>query len=271
MKTRNDFVSNSSSCSFVIVNPEELKLDSGLVNILMSANYLHFIDIAYWKTRKVNGGRTVKAYDKFKDTVSAMFGTKAHVSFEHRDCDEVPPEEAYVELETDNFFKNYTAKKRDMLEKLLACSSMVHLNFGENIEGGESRAMQAATLLDYIYGAEISSDDSEHFEYSPVADLGIMPCKPVEEKMHKERKIDPNNLDAVIDIDSATVCARIVSNDEFLHSTDKDIVELKDRMFGKKRKDSIYYGDVIQLPLRVLLKLYKNVPDVIEASKRGLS
>ena len=89
--------------------------------------------------------------------------------------------------------------------------------------------------------------------------------------MRKKAKIDPNNMDAEIEINSSTVCARIVSNDEFLHSTDKDIEDLKDRMFGKKRKDSIYYGDIVKIPLKVLLKLYRNVEEIAEASGKRIA
>lgn len=269
MKTRHDFVSNSSSCSFVIENPGDLSFDSNLVRLIMNANYLHFVDVNYGNFRKTKYGNTVKAFDKFEDDIRTAFGTKANVGFEHRDCDEVPPEEVYVELDTDNFYRNYSAKKRDLLEKLIANSSHIYVDFGEDCDGGVERATQAATLLDYIYKAEISAEDN--FEYSPVDDLGVQRHEDFVMKMCKKAKIDPNNMDAEIEIDSSTVCAHIVSNDEFLHSTDKDIEDLKDRMFGKKRKDSIYYGDIVKLPLRVLLKLYRNVEEVAEAAGKRIA
>lgn len=170
MKTRNDFVSNSSSCSFVIQNPGEIKFDNNLVMIFANANYLHFIDVSFWNMHKVKGVKSVKSFDKFKNDVIKVFGAKANVSFEHRDCDSVPPEEVYVEIDTDNFWKNYNAKKQNMLEKLIANSYAIHMNFGEDCEGGIERATQAATLLDYAYDADIESDDS-HFDYSPVENL----------------------------------------------------------------------------------------------------
>lgn len=173
MKKREDFVSNSSSSSFVIDMPSALELDDDFVRILVSANYVHFINVAYWNMRKAKGYKTVKAYDKFKDEVKKAFGTKASVDYENRDCDEVPPEKVYVEFDTDNFYRNYTAKKRNLLERLIANSDTVYLDFGDDYEGGAERATQAATLLDYIYGATIISDDSEHFDYTPVEDLGI--------------------------------------------------------------------------------------------------
>lgn len=174
MKTRRDFVSNSSSCSFVILNPSDIKFDGNLVNLLASANYMHFIDVNFSCLSKIRfAGRTIAAYDKFEKEVKNAFGTKANVGFEHRDCDEVPPEEVYVELDTDNFFEKYGAKKRNVLEKLIANADAIHLNFGEDCEGGIERATQIATLLEYMYGAAVESD-SDHFDYSSVDDLGII-------------------------------------------------------------------------------------------------
>ena len=177
MKTRSDFVSNSSSSSFVVLNPRDLKFD---VNLLASANYVHFIDIDFGKMHKVGKtakfapGKTVKAFDKFKADVSKAFGTKARVGYERRDSTSSPPEEVYVELETDNFWKSYNAKKRSMIEKLIANADAIHLNFGEDYDGGIERATQVATLLDYAYNAEIESDDCDHFNYYPVEDLGVI-------------------------------------------------------------------------------------------------
>lgn len=165
MKTRSDFVSNSSSCSFVICNPYAIadKDDGSLIGLLSNSAYLHIIDIDY--------GNKLSAFKKLKDKAAKLFGSKVKIDFEHQDSDESPPTGVYAEV-NDGFYKFPTKAKRDFLLSLISKAGSLYVSFGEDIEDNLMNATQIATLLDYLYGAEIDSED--HFYYTPVKDLGIV-------------------------------------------------------------------------------------------------
>ena len=166
MKKRTDFVSNSSSSSFVINNPYQLKDDGKLLLLLGHAHYLHFVDVDY--------GDGIGDFRKFKAALTKAFASKVSVDFERQDTEDSPPEGVYVELEYD-FYKRITDKKRNVLLDLLKRSNAVYLNFGMDYEGGSIAATQIATMLDYLYDADIQADD--HFEYTPLSELGIIPFR----------------------------------------------------------------------------------------------
>jgi hypothetical protein len=155
MKIRSDYVSNSSSSSFIIENPGVIKGKKDALQLLGNAQYVSF-----------NGVNCKKDFGEFEKKLQGTFGEK--VEIEAYDG----PEDVYVSIDPDDWTTE--DKAIPVIGELIdRCKSMC-LNFGDCYDDG-GKATQVATLLDYLYGVEICPED--HFDYDPVTKLGIVPLK----------------------------------------------------------------------------------------------
>ena len=153
MKIRTDYVSNSSSSSFIIENPKHIskQLNKDMIPLLFQCQYVYF-----------NGIKRKKDIEDFKARVMKTF-PNSEIEDDGGDI--------YITLNTDDTDDlNWNEDEIGVLSELFNRCNETTMSFGDYYDDG-CKAMQIATLLDYIYGAEICGED--HFDYDPVRKLGI--------------------------------------------------------------------------------------------------
>ena len=152
MKIRSDYVSNSSSSSFIIENPGAIKGKKDALQLLCNAHYVSF-----------SGVNCKKDFGDFEKKLKDTFGEKV-IEIEAYDG----PEDVYVSIDSDKWTTADDALP--VIDELIDRCQSMSVNFGDCYDDG-GKATQVATLLDYLYGVDIGPED--HFDYDPVTKLGI--------------------------------------------------------------------------------------------------
>ena len=161
MKIRQDYVSNSSSSSFVVENPSCLGSKDSL-HLISQAKFVVFAD--------VDVGEDVNSYKEWRRKTESELVGNIEIELYEDSGDEIP-EDVCVTLSNGFYEGDNTSKARtDAICDLIRRCRGIYLNFGDSFDCG-IKPVQVATLLDYIFGAKIHAED--HFEYDPVSSLGI--------------------------------------------------------------------------------------------------
>ena len=159
MKTRNDFVSNSSSCSFIIsFNNETVSIDAAFMKILKLA--AKSIDI-YIKAKDKS------IFEKIKNIAESVF--KDGVDINELDNDEMSIYIKYDKIKPNN--KQHIDALNSILEYCDRDNAM-YVNCGDSYGDDLSYAVQAATLLEYKYDSVVITAD-DHFDYPSIKGLKL--------------------------------------------------------------------------------------------------
>ena len=140
-----------------------MKGNKEALSLLGNAHYVSF-----------SGVNCEKDFADFKKKVVDVFGKKAEVEAYDGEND------VYVYINNEQWTTD--DKAIPVIDELIDRCQSMSVNFGDCYDDA-GKSVQVATLLDYLYGADICPDD--HFEYDPVSELGI--TRKTEEKKPKRK------------------------------------------------------------------------------------
>ena len=151
MKTRTDFVSNSSSCSFVVTNPSQVasSLDSRALQALSACKDF----------KAVSSG-------KFPESLKARAQA---AGFRLGAAEDGEPECMYCYFKEDPLTGKETKLdlSLDLLEEILENSSEARVCVSyDTYDDIAAEAASVAALFDYAYKADIDTSDCDHWYYT---------------------------------------------------------------------------------------------------------
>ena len=151
MKTRNDFVSNSSSCSFVIqFNDDGASFDSNFLKILKQS--------AQSIVMTIESDNADEIAD-MAENAKAIYG-KA-VTVEEYEDNQYVLDFIAEKLNPDN------STEIDVFKMLLRYCTQFYVNCGEDFGSDLVRAVQTATVLELKY-KDIEIQEDDHLEYETI-------------------------------------------------------------------------------------------------------
>ena len=159
MKIRTDYISNSSSSSFIVTNPKCLIEKNDALVLFQKAEYISF---------------TINVDDfgedeliKFKQFLNDLFENAVEFdSFNEEQCEIILNKSDGYRNEY-NWYDKLTKEKIKIINELLYKCDEVCLNFGDAyMDESNDKTNQVANLLDFMFGANIIGED--HFDYEPI-------------------------------------------------------------------------------------------------------
>lgn len=160
MKIRNDYVSNSSSSSFII----DFKDNGDCIDETFMSLIKHLRGILF--------GGTCESLEQLKE-----LRDRADTLFDHRIDDCSDEDDLYFSLfiDTEYILGDYIDQQIDFIKHVLQLKNgRMYVNAGDDYGSELARTVQIATMLEMKYKQiEISSED--HFEYDTIrgTDLDI--------------------------------------------------------------------------------------------------
>lgn len=158
MKIRNDFVSNSSSCSFILeFKPgfDFSKIDDKFFKLCSLAKYITFEDL-----------NKIYSVDEYKDKLNKLDKEKYKIDeVDLKYLDEYNNITIHFNFTSnENFIFDFDSK--DVFMFLLENCSSLYFYMGEDDYGIEAEVAQIATIFELLYNVKITGDD--HFTYNSI-------------------------------------------------------------------------------------------------------
>lgn len=171
---RNDFVSNSSSCSFVISNPKVLAERDQIFYLF---NVMRLIPNNQ-RSSCDNGSIIFKTNEKFCDNISQKIKTLPESSKLKLSLDD-----DYIEIKDTSIFDTFrnpseiSDLEKDIIIEILENSSEIEFNLGLDDMGTKGTLGAAMITALYLrYNIEIGYCDSDNFGAEDILDM-IKPLK----------------------------------------------------------------------------------------------